>query len=84
MKDALLKTLKKWFLNEQGEISLMKIGAEIVGIAGIVIMIPTLELVSIKVPTEVIDIAKIVCLFGGVTAAVGARNAMGKNSGSPQ
>lgn len=75
MKNALKKTIEKWFLNEQGEISMTKIGAEITGLAAMVLIVPTLDLSVIQIPQAIIDLAKIAAAIGGTTAVVGARNA---------
>ena len=73
--NAFKKTLQNWFLNEQGEISMTKVGAEITGIAAMILIIPTLDLTAIHLPQAIIDLAKIAAAIGGTTAVVGARNA---------
>lgn len=68
----------RYFLNAQGEISTTKIGGEIMGLAGIIIAIPTMGL-GVAVPVAVMTAAKLALAIGGMTAINGARDAMDKN-----
>lgn len=70
--------LKKILLNENGEVSLSKIGTALVSLSAIVLMIPTLNLDVITLPAIVTDLAKIAAAIGGGTAAIGFRDAIGR------
>lgn len=70
--------IKKMLMNEEGEISLAKLGTVITSIAGMILMIPTLDLQVIAVPAVLTDLAKIAAAIGGGTALIGFRDAMGK------
>lgn len=67
--------IKKYFLNKKGEISTTKIGGELMGLAAIIIAIPTMGL-GVAVPVAVMTAAKFALAIGGMTAINGARDAI--------
>lgn len=74
------KLLKRMLINEDGEVSLSKIGTVMLTIAGMILAVPTLELQNIVLPAVVLDIAKLIAFIGGGTTAIGFRDAINKKN----
>lgn len=81
-KDAVNKSVKRWFLNKDGEISFTKVGVEVAAVGGAVVTLPaSLAAVglTVAIPPVVILGAKLAVFFGSMMAGTGARDAMDKS-----
>lgn len=67
--------LKKFFLNQFGKISWMKLGGNIVAVA---LAILTLPAAGVTVPAVIIAAAKIIAAIGGAIGVAGTRDALSK------
>lgn len=77
LQSLLVKTAAKMLLNEEQEISVAKLGGNIVAIAGVVLSMPSM---GFHVGVDIINVAKLVIALGGAMGFAGMRDAITKGA----
>ena len=77
IQELVVKTGAKMILNEKQEISLTKLGGNIVALAAVALTMPSM---GFNVSADILNIAKLAIAIGGAMGWSGARDAIGKTS----
>lgn len=75
IKAAALKMAMKMLMNEEQQISFMKLGGNLVALAGVVLSMPSM---GFAVGVDIINVAKLIIALGTAMGIAGARDAIGK------
>lgn len=77
IRDAFNRKMERYFINDQGEFSLVGLSGAVGTAAGLVVMASTLD-IGFTIPAIVVGISKLVLTAGIGGAVVGFRAAMKK------
>lgn len=75
--DAFNRKMERYFINDQGEFSLVGLSGAIGTIAGLIVMASTID-IGFTIPTVVVGISKLILTAGIGGVVVGYRAAMKK------